>query len=131
MSDSLDELYESARFRDVYLDEGDAPEFFAVITACDPNGDELTDEENLARTETFREFLEERDFDYFPATGYGPETDHSEPGFGVICDLKTALELGRKWEQLAIFWVEAGMLSLIWCEDEERLALGSWWDRVD
>jgi hypothetical protein len=107
---------------------GYPPEFW-VITACDPNGVELDPEENGERTARFESELSAAGMVHFPATGYDPrpEGTHREPGFGIVCDEREAMRLGRKWEQVAVFHITDGVVWLVFCsENEERFHLRKW-----
>jgi Protein of unknown function (DUF3293) len=117
--------YKSARLR-ADGPEGGWPESFGLVTAWNPDGKKIPEEENAARTETLREDLESRGLPHFPVTGYDLESDHYEEGFGIVCDKAETLRLGREWNQLAVFWVEAGWVWLIFCEpDGEECKLRS------
>lgn len=108
--------------------EGGLPGEFWVITACNPEGEPLGDFENGKRTADFRKELVERRLAHFPVAGYDPRpgVEHEEPGYGVACDGVTAMELGRKWGQLAVFGVREGKVELVSCVDDERYDAGSW-----
>lgn len=108
--------------------EGYPPEFW-VITACDPNGEELDPQQNEERTARFEAELSSACLVHFPVTGYDPrpEGTHREPGFGIVCDAREAMRLGRKWEQVAVFHVTDGEAWLVFCsENEERFHLRRW-----
>jgi hypothetical protein len=111
---------------------GGWPESFAVITACNPDGVTIDSATNERRTEAFRQGLVGRDLRFFPVNGYDPDSPHEEPGFGVVCDEATALELGREWGQEAIFQVERGQVRLISCENPgENYSIQVWSEMVD
>lgn len=111
---------------------GTFPDSFAVITACNPDGQTIPGAENRERTEAFRRDLAERGFSHFPVNGYDPDSPHEEPGFGVVCDEETALALGRSWGQEAIFHVRQGDVELISCANpEERYPMGRFSEMVD
>ncbi len=123
--------YLKTRFRFSAPPEG-LPESFAVITACNPDGVPISADENVARTETFRNQLAECGHRFFPVTGFDPDSPHHEAGFGVVCEKSTALAFGRQWEQEAIFWVENGVVLLVSCSDSvEVVEIGAWSSRVD
>ncbi len=76
-----------------------------------------------ARTGTVRPFLEDACADTALAaeidrlglrrwrvTGRSDSGDHAEPGWGVDCDAARARDLGRQFDQAAIFWVVDGDL---------------------
>jgi hypothetical protein len=109
------------------LGGGRLPESFGVITACNPHGRTVSAEENSLRTDSFRRFLKEGGYEFFPVRGYDPDTLHQEPGFGVVCDEKKAVEIGRERGQEAIFHVVSGRVHLISCGNPaERYLLGDW-----
>jgi len=108
---------------------GGCPPEFWVITACDPNGDELDPRRNEERTAIFEAELSSAGLAHFPVTGYDPrpEGTHRETGFGIVCDGREAMSLGRKWEQVAVFHIKGGEVWLVFCsEDEERFHLRTW-----
>ena len=111
---------------------GYPPEFW-VITACDPLGQALTDGENAERMREFERGLADLGWRHFPVTGYDPRPGgtHREQGFGVVCDGREAMRLGRKWEQVAVFLVRGGMVWLVFCSQaEERFFLRSWEEMI-
>jgi Protein of unknown function (DUF3293) len=109
------ELYENARWR-ADEPEGDWPRSFGVVTAWNPNGKIISNEENAERTEALRKDLDGQELRYFPVTGYALDSDHYEDGFGIECGREATIELGKKWDQLAVFWMENGWVWLIFCE---------------
>ncbi len=101
------------------------------MTVWNPDGETISAEENAARTIRFSEQLQERGLEHFPVTGFDPESDHLEPGFGIMCGRKEALELGREWGQEAVFVIENEEMWLVACgQDDEPEALGSFKRRV-
>lgn len=102
------------------------PTRFGVITACNPNGHIASDEQNIAETEKLREVLIHTGKHVFAVTGCSPNLAHREPGFGVVCDASEIVELGRNWEQEAVFWVEDGVVHLVPCGPGEPAILGAW-----
>lgn len=51
-------------------------------------------------------------------TGRSVSGDHAEPGWGCDLPLASALELGRRFDQVAIFWVDSGDLWVGDCRGE-------------
>lgn len=79
---------------------------FAIITAFDPQGRNLSDAENQQL---------ERELDgRISATGYrfmqvdccSPDRSHCERSIAVTMPQGEALDLGREMEQVAIFWFD-------------------------
>lgn len=138
----MNPAYSQARFR-AELPHGSLPESFAVITACNPEGKCLPDAENIALTSSFEARLRELGLDHFPVTGYDAGSPHAEPGFGIVCDLATAMSLGDSLAQEAIFRVHRGVVTLIPLRNggtpipvadrrlECHLPLGPWSARTD
>jgi hypothetical protein len=122
----MNPAYRHARFR-AELPHGGLPESFCVVTACNPDGRTIADEENEKRTETLREQLIGQGLDHFPVTGFDAASSHQEAGFGMVCDLPQAYALGQAWRQEAIFRIHRGRVSLVSCgEGMETEEIGTW-----
>jgi hypothetical protein len=104
---------------------GGFPIRFGVITACNPHGRIVTDEQNAAATAKLRHHLIETGREVFPVTGCSPDLVNREPGFGVTCESDEIVELGLLWLQ-AVFWVEDGIVHLVPCGTGETAILGMW-----
>lgn len=79
----------------------------AFITAWNPFGTALTDEENAHRNQTLREDLSRRSLKFFEGTGEGAGGDWpGEESFFVIgLDLAAAKKLAIEFEQNALVWL--------------------------
>jgi len=120
---NINELFQNARWRAEEPKDG-WPESFGVVTAWNPNGKIISDEENAERTEALRKDLDNRELLYFPVTGYALDSDHYEDGFGIVCGRDETIRLGQEWEQLAVFWMDDGWVWLIFCDrDREETRL--------
>ena len=105
---------------------GGFPMRFGVITACNPHGRIVTEEQNAAATAKLLQHLIETEMALFPVTGCSPDSAHREPGFGITCEAPEIVELGRVWQQEAVFWVEGGIVHLVPCCAGESAVLGTW-----
>ncbi len=114
---NFSELFQNARWR-ADEPEGGWPKSFGVVTAWNPNGKIISEEENAERTEALRKDLDRQKLRCFPVTGYALDSDHYEDGFGIECGREETIKLGNEWEQLAVFWMEDGWVRLIFCEPE-------------
>ena len=86
---------------------------------------------NIAATERLRNQLAAAGFTIFPVTGSSPDLQHQEPGFGIVTDDRDVIvELGRKWRQEAVFWIDYGTVWLVPCGEGESVRLGYWRDRL-
>lgn len=122
----MNPAYRYTRFR-AELPHGGLPESFCVVTACNPDGRIIADEENEKRTEALREQLAGLGLDHFPVTGFDAASSHEEAGFGMVCNLPQAYAMGQAWRQEAIFQIHRGRVSLVSCGEEmESELLGTW-----
>jgi len=88
---------------------------FAIITAGNPKNIDLSIEENSARNALLYSELNSNDV----LNAKGCYLEHCEEGY-LIYDLPldTALALGRKYEQVAIFYNDTKRLMYVDCYDE-------------
>jgi hypothetical protein len=62
---------------------------------------------------------------WHPAVGGDPDGDHLEPGCLVLdLDLRTAAELGARFEQAAVYLWDAAALHLVACHSDRHDVLG-------
>jgi hypothetical protein len=102
-----------------------------VVTACNEHGDRDAEERNQVQTAALRQKLMDDSIAFFPVTGYDPEFPHREPGYGCETgSLDVAVELGNRYNQLAVFWVELDALELVYTASGRRYPLGSWSEKV-
>lgn len=106
------------------------PTQFAVITARNPDGCCTGDKHNKSLDAELDTFCAAKDLARWSVTGGSRDFSHAEPGFGVECDLPTALAVGRRFRQEAIFWIQNGLLSLQMCDGAHDVPLGYWEARV-
>ena len=122
--------YQKCRLR-TPLAPADLPESFAVVTAHNPSGKELTAGENSSRNEQLQQQIFEKNFSFFPVTGFDPGSDYAEPGYGINCTEDEAIALAKSWDQEAIFYVEDWTIYLTACADGKREVHGTWDDLAD
>ena len=97
---------------------------FAVITACDPEGRAASLADNVAADARLEAELRSAGFRLHRITGGSADGHHLEPGWGVPIGLPGAVEFGRRYRQVAVFYVQAGALTLVDCEDGSTEDLG-------
>jgi hypothetical protein len=118
---------EYKRIRFLAQPVGALPVCFGVVTACNPNGVVAEEARNKAATSALRRQLNDAGRIFFPVTGCSPDLAQQEPGFAVVCQTSDeVVELGRAWQQEAVFWVEAGIVHLLPCGAGERSLVGRW-----
>ncbi len=81
---------------------------FALVTAANPLGIELGDDENQRRNAAMARMFTAP----LPACGESPEGDWAEPGFAVPFDVR-ALEAAQRFAQLAVFRVGPGSVEVV------------------
>lgn len=100
-------------------EEGWPGQFF-IITACDPRsgGDRSSDDEAHRR---LRGRLTCLGCWKHKVTGASPDWKHREKGFAARgLELEKAIELGRQFEQNAIFAIDNDVVSVFGCFDRSR-----------
>ena len=102
----------------------DWPADFAVITAYDPDGLPTTGDLNLAADESLEAELRAAGHRLHRITGGSADGVHLEPGWGVSIGLPEAVEYGRRYRQLAVFYVRGGGVCLVDCADGSSEDLG-------
>ena len=116
-------LFQQAVFRSAPL-PADWPADFAIITACDPDGLPTTPELNRAADEALESELRAAGYRLHRITGGSADGVHLEPGWGVPIGLPGAVEYGRRYRQLAVFYIQGGGLKLVDCADGASEDLG-------
>jgi hypothetical protein len=117
------DLFKQAVFRGEPL-PADWPTDFAIITAYDPEGRATSPEANVAADAMLKAELQAAGFRLHRITGGSADGVHLEPGCGVTVGLPGAVELGRRYRQVAVFYVRAGALTLVDCADGSAEDLG-------
>ncbi len=117
------DLFKQAVFRFVPLPP-DWPTDFAIITAYDPDGLPTTAEQNLAADAALEAELRAAGYRLHRITGGSADGVHLEPGWGVPIGLPGAVEYGRRYRQLAVFYVRGGGVCLVDCADGSAEDLG-------
>ena len=106
------------------------PAQFAIITAWATTGEVWTDEQNRAANERLETELRSLRCWMQPITGYSPATGHAEPGWAVAVGFDEAREIGTRYRQDAIYYVEGDMLTVSPCAGEESAVVGPFTERL-
>ncbi len=65
-------------------------------------------------------------------TGYSPITGHTESGFAASLPFEEACNLGLKFKQDAIYYIDSGLLHVSYCDQRRRLEpVGTFLERLD
>jgi hypothetical protein len=79
---------------------------FAVLTAFDPRGADLSRAENEKRRRDLNARLERSGYKYVEVDACSPDRAHCECSVAVVMPQAEAIALGRELQQVAIFWFD-------------------------
>jgi hypothetical protein len=79
---------------------------FAVLTAFDPRGEDLSHEENERRRRDLDRRLKNGGYRFVDVDACSPDRSHCECSVAVVMEQKDAIQLARELEQVAIFWFD-------------------------
>lgn len=89
-----------------------------VITAWNPGSAETPDEVNRAAHQELVDWLAEQGHEYWPSVGTAPDGTWREEGVAVVgLGRLTALEVGRRFGQLAVFEWDGVGFRIVFCAD--------------
>ena len=79
---------------------------FAIVTAFDPEGKNLSASENERRKQELDRRLTSMGYHFVHVDCCSPDRSHCECSVAVIMPRQTALDLAREMRQVAIFWFD-------------------------
>ena len=79
---------------------------FAVLTAFDPRGRDLSPAENEKRRHDLDQRLKAEGYEFAHVEACSPDRSHCECSVAVVMPQAKALNLARELEQVAIFWFD-------------------------
>jgi len=79
---------------------------FAVMTAFDPRGENLSPAENEKRKQELDNRLRSSAYKFAQVDACSPDRSHCESSVAVVMPQEKALDLAREMEQVAIFWFD-------------------------
>ena len=79
---------------------------FAVLTAFDPRGHDLSASENEKRRRKLDARLTKRGYKFVAVDACSPDRTHCECSVAVVMPQEKAIALARELEQVAIFWFD-------------------------
>jgi hypothetical protein len=106
------------------------PADFWVITAYNPDGNTADAGDNISADSDLREEIVSLGLVPFRVIGRSPDSSHAEPGWGIPCDEATALEIGRRYRQEAVFHFTTGRIDLVDCESGSHESLENPFSRI-
>jgi Protein of unknown function (DUF3293) len=79
---------------------------FAVLTAFDPRGENLSSEENESRQRELADRLRSAEAKFVEVDACSPDGKHCERSVAVLMSQDEAIAVARDLEQVAIFWFD-------------------------
>jgi hypothetical protein len=79
---------------------------FAILTAFDPRGRDLSPAENEKRRRDLDRRLTAEGYKFAHVDAYSPDRSHCEYSVAVMMAQEKAIDLARELEQVAIFWFD-------------------------
>jgi hypothetical protein len=79
---------------------------FAVLTAFDPRGRDLSPAENEKRRRELERRLRADGYKFVHVDACSPDRSHCECSVAVVMPQEKAIDLAREMEQVAIFWFD-------------------------
>lgn len=114
MTQSFDDLYYSYKSAQFLLTQQIADHLsFAIITACNPKGQLLSQSQNRIRDKQLLKEIERLNCLYRSIIGADKKLSYFEKSWAVFVEKNTAIQLGSQFVQNAIYYVENGKLTLI------------------
>lgn len=97
----------------------------AIVTAENPNGVTQTPDENQRRTQALADDLQTRGISAAPISVGAADGSHLEQGFLIPANLDVAVEIGRKFDQVAVFMVyNKESVDIVTCAGKGKHRLG-------
>ncbi|MCA1897840.1 DUF3293 domain-containing protein [Shewanella putrefaciens] len=105
---------------------------FAVITAHNPASKRFSPSKNRLLDRQLLRDIESLSSPYRALVGAAPDLSYMEKSWAVFIDRTMALQLGKKFNQYAIYMVEQGCVSLVPCTlaGYDEVCLGKFCDYV-
>jgi len=128
--DSLWDDYQTTHFLFTQRLSDDFP--FAIVTAHNPLGTRLSPSQNRLLDRQLQSKIQQYNRPYRALVGAAPDLSHMEKSWAIFIDKEQAVELGREFNQYAIYYVNRGLISLIACLDtiEPEVAMGAFNHRL-
>ena len=98
----------------------DWPQQFAIVTGYATTGEQWSDEANESADQSLTDEVKASGRWHHRVTGYSPITGHVEPGWAVEMPFLEACDLGHRYKQDAIYYIDGDILLATHCEPGRR-----------
>ncbi len=82
---------------------------FAVLTAFNPRGVDIGEEENNHRMKELEGELSSSGDSFVRVDACSPDRSHCECSVALSTDFDRAIDIAKRWEQVAIFWYDGSV----------------------
>jgi uncharacterized protein DUF3293 len=79
---------------------------FGVLTAYNPRGENIPDEENRLRSTQLEAELESSGERFVRVEACSPDKSHCEPSVALAASLERSVKFAGRYEQVAVFWFD-------------------------
>jgi hypothetical protein len=79
---------------------------FAVLTAYNPGGENVDEEENRSRLSELENELRSAGEKFISVDACSPDESHCECGVAIMTTRERAIAIAERFEQIAIFWFD-------------------------
>ncbi len=118
MNPTMNPIYFETHF---LSDLKDWPVTFAIITAYATTGETWTAEKNEAADRGLGKVLIANGSLLGRVVGYSPKTGHKEPGWAARIDWNEACDIGLRFKQDAVYFVQNDVLWVTYCDERREL----------
>jgi hypothetical protein len=81
---------------------------FSILTSYNPRGEKIASEENERRFEEMTAELRSAGIEFVVMDACSPDRSHCECSVVLKGDRDAAIDIAKRWEQIAIFWYDGG-----------------------
>ncbi|MCL1077375.1 DUF3293 domain-containing protein [Parashewanella spongiae] len=114
MTHEFDDLWRSYQTTQFLLTQPFANHLsFAIITACNPQGQQLNQSQNRLKDKQLLKEIEQLRCPYRAVLGADKDLSYFEKSWAIFIDKGQAIKLGEQFVQNAIYYVNQGKLTLI------------------
>ena len=103
----------------VELPEIQLPSSFSILTAYNPVGKLMSNDENVVAHEALENELNQLPVPLFDVTLSFDDMKSYEPGFASEARLHTLFDLAQRYDQYALYSIDGDNLSVVNCKDAE------------
>lgn len=97
------------------------PDPLVILSAYATTGQVWTPAQNDAADHRLAQWLRQHGLWHHRITGYSPSTGHAEPSWAFSLPLPDACQLGQRFQQDAMYYVEGDQLWVTHCDDRRAL----------